>query len=618
MKNFFVLFICICVSLQTIAQKLKDFQEAMKTPREFGKGYILTKRYKDEKVRQFASENGFKVVGVNYKGFVMFVPLDEYDTYKFEINGYDYINSFTQGYARSMDLGASVSTSVKHDLEHYVAISESERVNKNLRGIDFKARGSAYLYGNDRFFKFDQVFWTGEVKNGMIDGRGDGFVVTKNEAGENVYHSFSGGFKNGLPYGDVIIARGFPNDGRGWNSYFKVSKEKIEVGHISDGLAKYRIFTGSSRNIPLYGYVDERGNITIKPSYKEAKDFNNGIAYVTPDKTEVKIDKTGRVFGLSENAKMSFDEMIKMKEQYPQLLVSIEAHASKYVEEELSFNELVRVEKVFPNLSQKITPYKLTIYKKDYQQLQKVYQAVLVSANANKADKQGSQFVSTFIRQYSSYDPDQKVSMARELAAYYTVCDAMEISVRNSYWNHDSYNPSFYYDGNEHKSTLSKAKEICSSAANSKFKGFYTFALPGIKAKFDDISYKLARDSHEYESAYSQYLAEKRMKEAEYENKRAQLENINETSVFLYVKRQDENWSGGRFFDTDDNYDDTKKVIFVEIDNPSSTFTGVIHKRRRGSQICYYSSGGTYTTYQDAVCGEYLDHYNRSWNHHKY
>lgn len=93
MKNYFVLFICICFSLQTIAQKLKDFQEAMKTPREFGKGYILTKRYKDEKVRQFASENGFKVVGVNYKGFVMFVPLDEYDTYKFEINGYDYINS---------------------------------------------------------------------------------------------------------------------------------------------------------------------------------------------------------------------------------------------------------------------------------------------------------------------------------------------------------------------------------------------------------------------------------------------------------------------------------------------------------------------------------------------
>lgn len=38
------------------------------------------------------------------------------------------------------------------------------------------------------------------------------------------------------------------------------------------------------------------------------------------------------------------------------------------------------------------------------------------------------------------------------------------------------------------------------------------------------------------------------MKEAEYENKRAQLENINETSVFLYVKRQDENWSGGKIF----------------------------------------------------------------------
>ena len=51
-------------------------------------------------------------------------------------------------------------------------------------------------------------------------------------------------------------------------------------------------------------------------SYKEAKDFFNGLAYVIPEKIEVKIDKTGRVVAISENAKMSFDDMVSINGTY--------------------------------------------------------------------------------------------------------------------------------------------------------------------------------------------------------------------------------------------------------------------------------------------------------------
>ena len=576
----FLLSLLMCPQ-QLNAQKLKDFQEAMKTPRESGKGYVLSKRYNDVKVRKVASENGFKIVGLNYKGCAMFVPLDEYDTYKFEVDGYDYMNYFTQGLARAHDLQKSVSYDVITSLNHYVAISESERVNKDLKGTDFKTKGKAYFFEDDHFVLYDNVFWTGGVKNGMIDGRGDGFVVRKDKSDENEYRSISGEFKNGFPKGNVIYARGLPEVKKGWgSSYLTVSKETVEVGDMCESLAKYKI--ASQRN-SFYGYVDNQGKIVIRPSYKEAKDFVNGLAYVIPEKIEVKIDKTGRVVAISENAKMSFDDMVSMKERYPHLAQSIEPIASKYVEGQLSYSEFVKAEKAFPNLSDKIYPRKLSIYKSDCKRLQEIYQIVQVSANEKKANKDGSQFVDNFISQYiynDKFDPDKIETLALDLSDYYSVCDAMNVSVRSTYFEYNGRVPYFYSHGDRDKYTLSHAKDICSRSASSKFNNFFTFVSPSIISNYNEITQKLSRDHRIYDAAYSEYQAEEKRKEAERQEKLALLKSIDATTVYMYVKRQDDNWSEGRFFDSDTNYTDHKEVVFVDIEDKGKTFVSILYKKK--------------------------------------
>lgn len=614
--SFLAISLLAMLPLQMKAQKLKDFQEAMKTKREFGKGYVLSKRYKDEKVRQAASENGFKIVGVNFQGHAMFVPLEEYETYKFENDGYDHIHNFNQGYSRSVELKNTVTPTVKANLEGYVAIRGDERVNRNLKGTDFKLRGDAYLYENDHFVKFEKTFWTGELNNGLITGRGDGFIVLKNEKGENIYRSFSGNFKDGLPNGKVIIARGFPDNGQGWRGYMSVSKDVLEVGNLCEGLAKYVIYNNGRKK--LYGYIDDHGNIIISPTFKEANDFLNGVAYVTPENTEVKIDKKGNVIALSENAKMSFDEMLYMRKKYPHLASSIEIEASKYIKKDLTYEELQKVESEFPNLKMEIAPLKYAIYKSDCQQLQTIYQKALAAANAKESDMQGNYFVRRFINRYTSNDPDKKMTLARELSDYYIVCEAKEIKVKRSYWHMSGNVPKFDSDGYTQQSKLLQANDILSSnSINTKFRSFYTDVLVSIKTNYKDITYKLDRDEHEYKRARGNYESEKQQEQAKREVKSALLEVINESSVFKYVVSQDENWSGGRIFDTDTNYDDHKTIKFIEIDNKNITFKTTIHKVRRGSKIYYYSDGGDYSTYQDAVCAAYLCHYKKEWRHNK-
>lgn len=599
------------------AQKLKDFQEAMKIPREYGKGYVLAKRFNDEKVRKVASENGFKIIGMNYKGCAMFVPLNEYDTYKFESDGSDYVNYFNQGFARAQELTKKkLSFSVLDNLRGYVAISKNDRVNKDLIGTDFKSKGNAYLFEDEIFIPFENVIWTGEVKNGMIDGKGDGFIVRKNKSNENEYRSFSGEFNKGFPKGKVIYARGLPEVKTGWfASYFQVSKEIVEVGDICDGLAKYRKV--NQRN-PLYGYIDYKGNIVISPSYKNAKDFSNGIAYVTPENTEVKIDKTGHVIALSENAIIPFDEMVKLKKEYPHLAKSVESVASKYIEKQLSYQELVKVEEEFPNLKEKIYPRKLSIYKNDCKKLQEIYQAIQTSANENKTNNQGYQFVKDFVNQYSNngtFDPDKKMPLANELTDYYSVCQAMNISVRNTYFDNSSRKPHFYTQGNSDQYTLSHAKDICSRTVNSRFKSFYTFAKSGVVSKYNDITTKLERDRKRYDAAYSRYQEEERQLEAARNAKRAKLSSIDENSVFMYIKKIDEKWSEGRVIDTDTNYKDHKDVVFYDIENNNNTIYGTVYKYRKGSDIWYGGGRDYYKTFSDAVCAEYLWHYSITWDH---
>ncbi len=242
-------------------------------------------------------------------------------------------------------------------IDQFLFIPRSEYsayIFENISGVkpfsSLSSQGSVYFYVGSQsdgsfFRRYDDVKWTGEMRNGLVNGTGEGFK----QLNQNSYIFFSGTFINGIPSGQPRFCT-YNIDVQGKYLFNKSFNRDIActTGKLSEGLCWFK-------NSDQYGYVNENGQTVIKPTFREAKDFSNGIAYVKEGQTEVKINKTGKVVAVSENAELSFSEMVTMKKNHPDLTASIEVLASKYIETGIDFKELDRVEKEFPNLKTKNT-----------------------------------------------------------------------------------------------------------------------------------------------------------------------------------------------------------------------------------------------------------------------
>lgn len=308
--------ICMAVAMmlsiaqQADAQSKKDFETAMQTPRGFAEGYRIDRiaRVLDfGKCREKAEKYGY-VITPSQVG-VYFIPQSEYDAWMNEA-------CFAQGPARGMDAikkDPSASRKGAEKLLSNFGIEKKHWVNRNLKGSDFKSTGAVYYLDGDKLVRYDNAKWTGEVKNGLIDGEGDGFVVVTDANQEKVYRSFSGSFKDGLPHGDVTYALMSPLWDP-WNFIF-AHKEGVclQMDDFHDGMAKYRHFgwyyasgdNDEKRYDKNFGFISQTGQIAIGPAYSEVKrDFANGKATVTLKGLDIVINKKGEFQSIAEDAKV--------------------------------------------------------------------------------------------------------------------------------------------------------------------------------------------------------------------------------------------------------------------------------------------------------------------------
>ena len=87
------------------------------------------------------------------------------------------------------------------------------------------------------FYRHDNLYWSGEVKNGLISGSGVGVYFDRKR---NCYYVLSGNYKYGLPVGNNKRYYGYIDDYK----YIKYSKkvkdlEKFEYGNIKDQYKTY-------------------------------------------------------------------------------------------------------------------------------------------------------------------------------------------------------------------------------------------------------------------------------------------------------------------------------------------------------------------------------------------
>ena len=314
LKSVAIVIVTVLVALpqQIEAQSLSNFNKAMKGGRLFGKPYWFDKDsgINKEKAQKIARENNFVIIE-NEGRRLKFVPRSEYDAYIAE-------RDFTQ---RSLYHDANNSWHTDYFLRgnnNYYDLSSANNdnffydwYNKQLKGSDFKSSGSAWLYEGGKMIKVDNVRWTGSIKNGMLDGHGDGYIV-RDENGKKTYRSFSGGFVGGLPNGEMHMLKSIFYKPKENNRPIEQSMEVYQVGSFSDGMASLsitvRVATGWGSQVEekkKYGFIDQQGNLAIPCMYDEVKqDFANGraiVKYVNFGKFYIVINKRNKCVEFQPN-----------------------------------------------------------------------------------------------------------------------------------------------------------------------------------------------------------------------------------------------------------------------------------------------------------------------------
>ena len=462
-----------------MAQK-SNFKSALKDGRTFGKPYVLknpkAKWLDYNKVEQYANEKDYILGSHSSTSYNRFGELD-----------------YTVVSAEFLP---------KSELKDYIFEILSNEASLNLGQLT--KNGSGFYYYHDDYFKrCDNIQWNGDIVNGMLNGTGTGLAVIR----DKYYIYFKGTFEKGFPVGNITF-RSIISSGYSLPKPADVTQQILRIGKVSDGMISFLI-DGK------YGFTSSDASFTIPPKYKQVgKEFSNGVAYVTEDKFEMKIDKKGKVLGFSERANMTFDEMVAMKKANPNFMKDLEKIALGYAKQSnRTFDELVKIEKEFSGITSQIGLLKTEKYRKDFQQVQNIRQKALAAANSNRIDNSGASTVNDFIKIYGSkynFDPDGKLSVARELMNYYTVCDALGIKGKSQYWGHRGGKPYFDNSGDHQMSSLSNAQKICSQGGNSDFKNFYAYAKTSIDSKYNQISSTLNQNRRDYQAAIRSYEYEQR------------------------------------------------------------------------------------------------------------
>lgn len=298
MKKHITLIITMLIMLSAQAQKLEAyFDNAIKEGRnDNGKGYYTA---------QFNGKKNVKINDaidfMNKKGYILVpgervISLYGHDKVRELPDGIDVrcISRFGNDY-NVMDLACFVQES---ELESFIA-------NTPL----LNTWGKAIIHSNSRKEIID-VFWSGEVKNGWISGKGMGYTrmgYNQQKKYDNYFiYIINGNFIDGIPYGNCEVTTTtfsiYDNvSGRPARVLSRKRDKKTEIYNVGNLNNGYRTLSMNGK----YGFIDAQGNIIASCKYGEiVQEFNNaGYAIVTDPSDgnqEIKINTSGTKIGYSD------------------------------------------------------------------------------------------------------------------------------------------------------------------------------------------------------------------------------------------------------------------------------------------------------------------------------
>ncbi len=273
-----LLLLVAAVPLQNAMSQDKLFEAALKEGRSRG-AFFVAKNEKGkatsvEKMRKYASEHNY-IVGEYTERTV-----DKFGDKASAVNTFEFL---------PLDM-----------YREYIYETLTSSSRPSFSEVTQLHKGSCYVFMNDEFKRLDNIYWTGKVVDGMIDGKGFGFQAGKPNADAGIFSFINGTFQKGLPNGESSCS--FYT----FNSHNDKPKQAISagthtayVGELKEGLAYFRGENGK------YGFVKNDGSIVVMPAYDRVlKDYINGKAEVVDaQKGEIIIDTKGAFVDLTDRQK---------------------------------------------------------------------------------------------------------------------------------------------------------------------------------------------------------------------------------------------------------------------------------------------------------------------------
>lgn len=306
-------------------------------------------------------------------------------------------------------------------------------------------------------------------------------------------------------------------------------KQGIDLAHRDKAGNDDAYHIISDGNVELLKRLIDEGRIEV-----EFKKLRNDIKDIA--KHPAMYNYLAGVFAKQVN---NYDEVTLFRKQFGNnkdlVQNKYEALAKKECNAAKTFNDVLNIEKRYPELTTIIGNYKRAIYDRDCNTLKQLYQESLEAAkSATLKTLNDEGFVSRFINTYKEYDPANQMPMANGMEEFFTVCNALNTNMNASYWydyeETDLINIIF---GPSHKfvfldqkvkqrdAIFEQAKRICQTKSNWGYDSFWTKAAEELPKRYNQFLDNVDRNKDEYRRAIADYKAKE---EAEAAARRAELD----------------------------------------------------------------------------------------------
>ena len=250
------------------------------------------------------------------------------------------------------------------------------------------------------------------------------------------------------------------------------------------------------------------------------------------------------------------------------------------------FDQLAVVEGRFPDITSLLAPKKRSIYQQDCAKLNKIYQEALAHARQNKDKSMYSEvFLSQFINTYGKrhhYDPANKVPLAQTVEDYINGTKAFVYFIMGDefvrLWRYSLFGATLdrEYINNGTKAFQDAFNIINNPPSVAEFGRFFL----NHKADIEKYHKKFREIVDKNIEQYNAIMEKERA--SENDRKRA---NTADIPAITEIRKGNH----GRFFDSDDNYDDSDFYYFKD-----GTVIEVHHKYIEDDVNYYYPLGVSY------------------------